>query len=171
MHGRLAAVQGLQKVGRDYVPVNTPGRHTFLEGSALQSADFNPFGNCSWADWQCAALNHYNFLLNYEAGRLDQYDFQLFDFHAYAYDRWSINAFIFRGSDVVSAKITDDDEVFLSAELPAKLKRHCAALGSAIVTHLAYKPQRSGGLENFTNVLQRYEGLAEKLTGPLLPLS
>jgi hypothetical protein len=169
MHGRMAAVQGLVKVGKDFVPPKA-GHHTFLEGTALQQADYNsPFSNCSWLDWQCAAMSHYNFFLNYEAGNLDAYDFKIYDFHAYAYDRWSINAFVFRGREVMNAKITDDDELSLSSVVPAKLKRHCAALGSAVVTHMAYKPQRKGGLEQLTNVLQRYEDLAERLGGPLLP--
>ena len=104
------------------------------------------------------------------SNQLDRYNFHFWDFHAFSYDRWSINAILFKGSDLATTPIDPEvgDEVTISWTLPEKLDRHCGAVGSALVVHLAYGLQRSAGIGE-TGIVQHYERLAEKLTGRLLP--
>ena len=143
----------------------------YLGQDLFKDFKYGPFENCSWASPECATLCHSFFIQNAATDDLDKYNFQLWDFNALYYKRWSINAILFKGSDVnqmvMSAK--HDDEYHISKILPKRLGKHCGAVGSALVVHLAYYPQREAGLRE-RNIIPLYEGLAEKLTGTLLPI-
>ena len=38
-----------------------------------------------WSTWECAALAHFSFFRNFQAGRMQDFTFGVWDFHA---DRW-----------------------------------------------------------------------------------
>lgn len=143
----------------------------YLGQDLFRNFKYGPFENCSWVSPECATLAHSLFFQNAAMDDLDKYDFRLWDFNAFDYKRWSINAILFKGSDVnqmvMSAR--HDDEYHISRILPKRLGRHCGAVGSALVVHLAYYPQREAGLIE-QEILPLYEDLAEKLTGTLLPM-
>ncbi|KAL0042515.1 hypothetical protein WJX79_002128 [Trebouxia sp. C0005] len=101
---------------------------------------------------------------------LYKYDFGTWDLNAFKYERWSINTIMFKGSDLNRELISEDDELSISETLPKTKGKHCGAVGSAVVAHLAYVTQRGARLEERTQVLKRYGELAEMLTGPLLPI-
>jgi len=166
VHASLGALQTYKQQGREFVV----GNSSFLEGSPFMSMDSNPHGNCALGSMECAAISHYNFLANIDKeGGLDKYDFGTWDFNAFdGYPRWSINTFIFKGSDLNKEEILADDEKSIAVLLPEIKKVHSGAVGKAIVVHLSYKPQRVDGLEQQTNVAAHYVALARKLTGPLL---
>jgi hypothetical protein len=66
------------------------------------------FGN-SWDDWRCAAISHYSFLEHFKRGDLDAFSFPAYDFNVLAFERWSINFFVFNSSDI-HPPLPDDDE-------------------------------------------------------------
>lgn len=166
VHASLGALQTYKQQGREFVV----GNFSFLEGSPFMSMDSNPHGNCALGSMECAVICYYNFLANIDKeGGLDKYDFGTWDFNAFdGYPRWSINTFIFKGSDLNKEEILADDEKSIAVLLPEIKKVHSGAVGKAIVVHLSYKPQRVDGLEQQTNVAAHYVALARKLTGPLL---
>lgn len=166
VHASLGALQTYKQQGREFVL----GNSSFLEGSPFMSMDSNPHGDCALESMECAAISHYNFLANIDKeGGLDKYNFGTWDFNAFnGYPRWSINTFIFKGSDLNKEEILADDEKSIAVLLPEIKKVHSGAVGKAIVVHLSYKPQRVDGLEQQTNVAAHYVALARKLTGPLL---
>lgn len=142
----------------------------YLEDKPFANFTYGPLETCSLTSLECASLCHFYFLQNVASNQLDRYNFHFWDFHAFSYDRWSINAILFKGSDLATTPMDPEvgDEVTISSSLPEKLDRHCGAVGSALVVHLAYGLQRSAGIGE-TGIVQHYEHLAEKLTGRLLP--
>jgi hypothetical protein len=71
---------------------------------------------CFLWDWRCAAIAHHSFLYHIRRGNLEAYSFPSWDFSYAAFDRWSINFFIFNSSDIPPSPLPTDDEV--SAALP-----------------------------------------------------
>lgn len=127
---------------------------------------YDIFDKCSWSSAQCAAVTQYMFLESVIHNTTDKYDFNLWDFHAFDYRRWSINTILFKGSDLNSEHIAPDDEQSISVDLPRAKGQHCGAVGQALVVHLAYYPQRDNGADK---LLSAFEQLACKFTGDLLP--
>eukprot|EP00891_Asterochloris_glomerata_P006961 jgi/Astpho2/6961/Aster-x1410 len=111
-----------------------------------------------WSTWECAALAHFSFFRNFQAGRMQDFTFGVWDFHADSYVRWSINFFLFRSSEMPPITLTDDEHE-IAVVVPKKRRQHCGALGAAVVSHFSYYPQRQGLLDN-TNILEQYEELA-----------
>lgn len=157
---------GREILGNDYDDLLM----TYLEDKPFANFTYGPLETCSLTSLECASLCHFYFLQNVANNQLDRYNFHFWDFHAFSYDRWSINAILFKGSDLATTPMDPEvgDEVTISWTLPEKLDRHCGAVGSALVVHLAYGLQRSAGIGE-TGIVQHYERLAEKLTGRLLP--
>jgi len=141
-----------------------------LEQLPFTDMKYGPFERCSLTSMECAAICHYTFLDILAHDKLSRYDFNLWDFHAFGYSRWSINTILFKGNDLYREDILKDDELSIAALLPESKGKHCGAIGSAIVVHLAYGPQRAAGLEQQTRVMELYEKLAQNLTGALLPI-
>lgn len=141
-------------------------RLELLKHQPFSDMQYNPHDRCTWQSSQCAALTHYSFLDSMLHNSTDKYDFKQWDFHAFEYRRWSINTILFKGSDLNNELISGDDEQSISADLPREKNRHCGAVGTALVVHLAYFPQRNDGADK---LLPHFEELAQSLTGPLLP--
>ncbi|KAL3156535.1 hypothetical protein ABBQ38_000830 [Trebouxia sp. C0009 RCD-2024] len=125
---------------------------------------------CSVDSASVAAACHYSFLHNVRKQQLHKYNFHIWDFHAFGYQAWSINTFIFKGSELHTVKFDEDvnDEWFISQRLAERLDSHSGAVGSALVVHMSYHTQRESGFDE-SDVLHQYEQLAESLTGVLLP--
>lgn len=156
--------------GREYVPSD----HKFLDDSPFKNMTEDPYGKCNLNSAECASITHYNFLDNiklpHEAG-LAKYDFNTWDFNAFGYPRWSINAFLFKGSDLTYEDISDeDDEQDIAVELPKAKGVHSGVVGKAVIVHLSYVFQRKNGFGNTTNLAAHYVALARNLTGPLLDI-
>lgn len=163
-------MQAYQQRGFDFVPNKTNQAQSFLDGTPFEKMPRDAYYPCAIQNFTCAATCHYNFLDSLAHNDLEKYDFGSWDFHAFDYRRWSINTIMFKGGDLNNETIMDDDEETISNVLPHAKGRHCGAIGSAIVVHMAYSNQRSEQLEEKTHLLQHYTALAEKLHGPLLPL-
>lgn len=163
-------MQAYQQKGFDFVPNKTNKPQSFLDGSAFENMPQDAYYPCAIESFVCAATCHYNFLDSLADNDLDKYNFGTWDFHAFDYRRWSINTIMFKGGDLNHEEIMDDDEETISNVLPHSKGRHCGAIGSAIVVHMAYANQRGQQLEEKTHLLQRYTAMAEKLHGPLLPM-
>lgn len=146
-----------------------PQPQSYLDNSAFSEMLYRPYEECALYNFECAATCHYSFLDNVAGNGTGKYDFGRWDFHAFEYIRWSINTILFRGSDLNRERIPDDDEEFISKDLPKSRGRHCGAVGAAVVVHMAYVSQRSLELEERTGLLEEYEKLAEALHGPMLP--
>ena len=56
--------------------------------------------------------------------------------------RWSITFFLFKGSELGTFTHGDDEEL-ISKEFPAAARQHCAAVGSALVSHYSCAPGAS----------------------------
>ena len=166
----MGAMKTYELQGNDYGPSKSAKPQGFLDGSPFEKMTYKPYDMCALRNFGCVATVHYNFLDNVAKDELDKYDFGTWDLNAFSYERWSINTIMFKGSDLNKENISEDDEQSISETLPRLKGRHCGAVGSAIVAHLAYVTQRGTGLEEKTQVLKRYEDLAERLTGPLLPV-
>lgn len=157
---------GREMLGNDYDDLLM----RYLEDKPFANFTYGPLEKCSLTSLECASLCHFYFLQNQASKQLYRYNFHFWDFHAFSYNRWSINAILFKGSDLSNEPMDPkvSDEVFISWTLPQKLDRHCGAVGSALVVHLAYGMQRNAGIGE-TGIVQHYEHLAAKLTGRLLP--
>ncbi|KAG2498632.1 hypothetical protein HYH03_003379 [Edaphochlamys debaryana] len=133
-----------------------------------------------WGNWSKAASVHYSFLANAEAGQLEKYRFpnneRLWDFNRhFGYTRWRINMIMFKGATIdvhvynMSSTVgtyPGDDEDFITRILPQQLNRTSAAVSEALAVHFSFFMQRAG-LENSTDLLDRYALLAEKTCGRL----
>ncbi|KXZ52832.1 hypothetical protein GPECTOR_8g215 [Gonium pectorale] len=135
----------------------------------------------TWGDWRKAANVHYSFLANQAAGRLSVYEFpheQLWDFNKhFGYTRWRINMIMFQGATIdvhvynmssTTGTYPGDDEDFITRILPQQLNKTSAAVSRALAVHFSFYMQRAG-LENSTDLLDRYALLAENTCGRLVP--
>lgn len=168
VHAAMGFLKTYKQEGREYFPTDD----IFLDSSPFRDMPDDPYSECSLFSAECAAITHYNFLDNvkipHEAG-LDKYDFNTWDFDAFGYPRWSINAFVFKGSDLIDEHISnEDDEQDIAVELPKAKGKHCGAVGKALIVHLSYVFQRQAGFDKQTNLAAHYVALARNLTGPLL---
>ena len=90
------------------------------EGTPITGTTYDAFGP-AWNNWAIAAQEHYSFLEHLEKDDLDVYEYDLWDYH---FGRLSINLICVWGDDIVDSRpIRDDDEQFLTVELPRKLGR------------------------------------------------
>ncbi len=170
VHAAMGAMQTYHQEGEDFVASKIKPQG-FLDGSQFANMTYKPYDMCALRNFACVATCHYNFLDNLARDELYKYDFGTWDLNAFKYERWSINTIMFKGSDLNREVISEDDELSISETLPKTKGKHCGAVGSAVVAHLAYVTQRGVRLEERTQVLKRYEELAEKLAGPLLPFN
>ena len=170
VHAAMGAMRTYELQNEDFVPMKGAKPQGFLDGSEFENMTYEPYDKCGLHKFACVATVHYNFLSNEAKNELDLYNFGTWDFHAFKYQRWSINTIMFKGSDLNREDILEDDEESISKILPRIKGKHCGAVGTAIVDHLAYVTQRGEGFEEKTQVLRHYEELAQHLHGPLLPL-
>lgn len=84
------------------------------------------------------------------------------DFHAFKYRRWSINTKLFKGIDLNTADIGDNEQS-ISADLLREQGRRC---GQALAVHLTCGPQQNDGADESLPV---FKDLALVMGGPLLP--
>ena len=133
-----------------------------LDSTECQNGEYNSFSKW-WKNPKCTVLVHESFLYHALKNELDVYDFKKWDFHHMGYERWSINFVLMRGIYANKMKKMfpnmDDDEVAISREMPKVFGKHCFSLGSAIVVHFSFNPQREF-LEK-TNLLQRYNNFSK----------
>ncbi|EFJ46198.1 hypothetical protein VOLCADRAFT_121088 [Volvox carteri f. nagariensis] len=127
---------------------------------------------------------HYMYEQTRPAGRLGVYNFppneQLWDFNKHVgYTRWRINMIMFKAANIdvhvynMSSTVDTypgDDEDYITRILPKQLNRTSAAVSQALAVHFSFFMQRAG-LENNTDLLDRYTLLAERTCGRLVPLS
>ena len=143
----------------------------FLQTDPFANMKYGTYEHvCQLSSLDCAALCHFNFLQNFADDNLAKYNFGVWDFNAFNYDRWSINTILFKGSDLNREHMGTDDESYITEVLSKKKRKRNGAVGPAVVVHLAYHTQRNAGLESDVSVLEAYAGLAANITGPLLPL-
>ena len=91
-----------------------------LDGTPITKTAYDKSGP-GWNNWAIAAQEHYSFLDNLEKSRLEKYQFDEWD---YQYERLSINMIAIWGDDVVdNLPFPEDDEQYLTVELPQKLGR------------------------------------------------
>eukprot|EP00884_Botryococcus_braunii_P006949 jgi/Botrbrau1/16255/Bobra.0066s0040.1 len=140
------------------------GQPATLDGTVAANATYADPWTCFLWNWRCAAIVHHSFLHRWRERSLKAFEFSSWDFNYAAFDRWSINFFIFNSSDIPAPPLPTDDEVFLGQQLPEKLQRHCGAAGQAtLVVHFGYYPQTEG-LLRYTDVLSRYEEVARSIS-------
>lgn len=114
---------------------------------------------CNWRHADCANVHHRSFLHHHQKKTLDAYVFPTWDLNAFGYHRWSINFFLFKGNEVQDVG-PGDDEQQISVEIPKNQKKHSLVVGTALVAHFGYKPQRRSGL-NDSAFLPDYQRIAE----------
>jgi hypothetical protein len=74
---------------------------------------------------------------------------------------FSINFFAWTGADFRRHfGGTDDDECYLSVQMPRELSRYNIICGNALASHFAYYTQRV--LLDSTDILAKYKALAER---------
>jgi hypothetical protein len=133
-----------------------------LDSTECQNGEYNPFSKW-WKNPKCTVLVHESFLYHALKNELDVYDFKKWDFHHMGYERWSINFVLMRGIYANKMKKMfpnmDNDEVAISRDMPKVFGKHCFSLGSAIVVHFSYYPQRE--FLQKTNLLQRYNNFSK----------
>eukprot|EP00198_Chlamydomonas_reinhardtii_P010164 XP_001699501.1 predicted protein [Chlamydomonas reinhardtii] len=158
------------------------GGGNVTSSEVLEPVPFIDNGWDVWGDWKKAASVHYSFLANHAANRLGVYEFphneKLWDFHAHiGYTRWRINMIMFKGAAIdvhvfnmssTTGTYPGDDEDYITRILPQQLNKTSAAVSPALAVHFSFYMQR-GGLENNTDLLDRYALLAERTCGRLLP--
>ncbi|GIL74373.1 hypothetical protein Vretimale_2088 [Volvox reticuliferus] len=165
--------------------ISTGGVGSKADGApVLEPVPFMDNGWDVWGDWRRVANVHYSFLANLAAGRLNVYNFppneQLWDFNKHVgYTRWRINMIMFKAANIdvhvynMSSTVDTypgDDEDYITRILPKQLNRTSAAVSQALAVHFSFFMQRAG-LENNTDLLDRYTLLAEQTCGRLVPIS
>lgn len=153
------------------IVTNSNGTHQPLDiESASVFAIYNESeaenkNSCFWGDWKCAAIAHNSFLHRWKEGTLDAFKFSVWDFSFPDYNRrWSTNFILFNTSilPTTATEFYYSEEVMLGLGEPAKKHMHCAAIGETLVAHFGYWPQNYY-LHRYTNLLQRYEEVAQQL--------
>ena len=121
--------------------------------------EYECLGEVSWGRWQTAHDCHETFFRLHAAGQLDRYQFN--NWTLGQYERFSINAMCWLGSDLAEAarRFEGDDEAWVTEHVPRETGRPCCIVGDALVAHFAYGPQRVG-LEANADALSGYRALA-----------
>lgn len=136
-----------------------------LSGTPISTIEYTS-SKVALTNWAVAAQEHYSFLENLEDGNLDVYKFgkELWDMQGV---RLQVNLIAVWGDDVINnMPIPEDDEKYLTMELPKRLGRHAVVDGNAIASHFAFRHQAKG--MEMTDLLARYRGYAEEMVcGPL----
>lgn len=141
----------------------------FLEADPFADIKYGAYESaCALHSPDCAALSHLNFLQNLAANTTAYYDFGAWDFNAFNYARWSINAILFKGSDLCYEDLGTDDEAHITMVLSKVKGKRSGAVGSALMVHLAYHTQRNSGLLDRVNLVEQYTAVAANLTSNLL---
>ena len=95
-----------------------------LDGTPITTTAYDKSGP-GWNNWAIAAQEHYSFLENLEKDELWRYNFGIWDYH---YERLSINMIAIWGDDIVdNLPFPEDDEEYLTVELPKRLGRRNSA--------------------------------------------
>ncbi|GFR45130.1 hypothetical protein Agub_g6510 [Astrephomene gubernaculifera] len=177
---RQTATTSASAAGKDTAVAATAAAGA--SAAPMEAVPFIDNGWDTWGDWRRAASVHYSFLANQAAGRLGVYEFphgeELWDFNKhFGYTRWRINMIMFQGAAIdvhvynmssTTGTYPGDDEDFITRILPQQLNRTSAAVSKALAVHFSFFKQREG-LENSTDLLDRYALLAEKTCGRLVP--
>jgi hypothetical protein len=123
------------------------------------SIEYECLGDVSWSRWQTARDCHETFFRLHAAGELARY--RLDDRVLKDYERFSINAMCWLGSDLAEAakRFESDDEAWVTEIVPREAERPCCIVGDSLVAHFAYGPQRAG-LELACDALAGYKALA-----------
>ena len=91
-----------------------------LRGTPISTIDYTTTTD-ALTNWAVAAQEHYSFLQNLETSQLDLYKFDKWDMQGV---RLQVNLIAIWGDDVINnMPIPNDDEKFLTVELPRKLGR------------------------------------------------
>lgn len=110
-----------------------------------------------WTDPLFIENIHKNFMSKPANRRLTAYFFT--EWNLFQYEPFSINCFAFFGKDLQD--INDpDEELYISHHQPERLGRPNVVLGSAIVVHFAFHPQRPH-LDTKPEYYQFYKDLSE----------
>jgi len=123
--------------------------------------EYECLGDVSWSRWQTARDCHETFFRLHAAGELSKY--RMDDRVLKDYERFSINAMCWLGSDLAEAakRFESDDEAWVTEIVPREAERPCCIVGDSLVAHFAYGPQRAG-LELACDALLAYKALAPR---------
>jgi hypothetical protein len=120
----------------------------------------DPFCPVGWKSGRFAAAAHRQFLGAVRDQAIGRYRFGLWPLPLGA--RCSLNCCAWLGSDFAAFDGVidgEDDEQWLSVQKPRQLGRTSCMLGTALVAHFAYFPQRYY-LERWTTLLEEYRELS-----------
>lgn len=135
-------------------------------GVASGTVRNHPLCPVGWRSGRFAASTHARFLEAIRERRLERFRFGVLTLRPG--ERCSINCCAWRGEDFArfDGRIEgDDDEQWLTVERPARLGQASCIVGSALVAHFAYHPQRDY-LEQWTGLLGEYRALSEAIPAP-----
>jgi hypothetical protein len=117
-----------------------------------------------WATPKFTQYLHETFLVDLAAGATSRW--RCFpEWQLYLYERVSINAVAFLGSDFARFKgaVPPDEEPWLASIYPAAEQKMCAINGSALCVHFAFGPQRVLPAFDEATLLAQYEKFAPVL--------
>lgn len=103
----------------------------------LASPACNTVGSPSWAE-----ANHWSFLRQYSAGKLEEMKTIFRQYIAVWRERISINCFAWWGEDMGLLQVPEEDEHYLTKVATKQTGRLNAVCGGALVCHYAFGPQR-----------------------------
>jgi hypothetical protein len=112
-----------------------------------------------WASPDFALTLHTRFLRDIARGTIDRW--RCFpEWRLYGYERVSINAISFLGSDIakISGVVDPDEEPAMACHIPNNLGKICSINGNALCAHFAFYPQR--GVLDATDILAAYAKFA-----------
>lgn len=119
-----------------------------------------------WSSGDVAVLAHDRFLSNYWENALDDYRFDRWELSRY--ERFSINCMSWLGADFaefggVINGLSEED--WLTTALPRNRSRRNCIMGTHLVSHFAFKPQRARVEQ--TRALELYRQIANELRQPV----
>lgn len=111
-----------------------------------------------WRDPHYAHAVHTAFLRDAECGDTRAWRASFTQWHCLSFERVSINAICWLGTDMRAALPEQDEEQWLAVTRPKQLNRPNVILGAALCAHFAFFTQRAH--LDTTDVLARYAALA-----------
>lgn len=114
-----------------------------------------------WENGPFAEKVHRSFICDLESGRMSRWHSSFNRWICYFHERISINAVSWMGSDMASikAEIDQEEEVYLTVDLPKKLGRLNEVFGGAIAAHFSFFTQRE--YMDGTDILAQYRLFAD----------
>ena len=143
---------------------------TDLSRTPIAQAEYDPSGK-GWYTWALPAQQHYSFLQNLEDQTTNKY-FLTHGFGQGSDATWdttghriSINCMVITGKDMLDNidGMGEDDEQYLSVDLPLKLNRRVLVHTQALASH--YRFQAQAGVDK-TDIFSRYRGYAAEMVCP-----